>query len=67
MTVRAFQLTQAQWRKFYDHATAHGTTVAALLEEGAFMADVWIPGAITGVLPWCGLYGLIEPDGYTHT
>lgn len=67
MTIRATDLTQAQWRKFYDHATANRTSVPVLLSDGAFMRDVWIPGAITGVLPWCGLYGLMEPDGTCHT
>lgn len=67
MTIRATDLTQAQWRKFYDHATANRTSVPVLLSDGAFMRDVWMPGAITGVLPWCGLYGLMEPDGTCHT
>lgn len=59
------QLTPAQRQRFLDHAAATNTPTDVLLED--FRFDPFMEGAITGTLPWCGLYGLIEPDGRSHT
>lgn len=67
MTVKGTDLTHAQWLKFADYALEQETTVEALLSDGGFVLDRWMPCAVTGVLPWCGLYGLMEPDGTCHT
>lgn len=32
-----------------------------------FNRDQWMPDAITGPLPHCGLFGLMEADGRCHT
>jgi hypothetical protein len=39
--------------------------VSELLAD--FAPDPWLPGAICGTLPHCGLYGLMEPSGQCHT
>jgi hypothetical protein len=33
----------------------------------SFRPDPWLPGAIIGTLPHCGLFGLIEANGRIHT
>jgi hypothetical protein len=59
------QLTPAQQQRFLDCAAEKNTPVDVLLED--FRPDPFMDGAITGTLPWCGLYGLIEANGRSHT
>jgi hypothetical protein len=58
-------LSPDQRRRFYEVADAKGVPVSSLLAD--FGWDGWMPGAIVGTLPHCGLYGLMEPDGRCHT
>jgi len=59
------QLTPAQQQRFLTCAAETNTPVDVLLED--FCLDPYMPGAITGTLPWCGLFGLVEADGRAHT
>ena len=53
-------------RDYFQHwAQQLNTTPESLL--GQFRPDPWQEGAITGPLPHCGLFGLMEPDGRCHT
>jgi hypothetical protein len=58
-------LTPAQRQRFVAVATEQCTAVEALLAD--FRRDPFMSGAITGTLPHCGLYGLMEADGRCHT
>jgi hypothetical protein len=66
MNTQLVDLTPGQWGLFWQWAEQTGSNVAALLDAGKFTADSWIDGAIVGHFP-SGLYGLIEPNGRTHT
>lgn len=56
----------ADQRAYFQHwATEQRTTAESLLS--GFRRDPWMPNAITGVLPHCGLYGLMEADTRCHT
>jgi hypothetical protein len=59
------QLTPAQQQRFLDCAAEKNIPVDVLLED--FYLDPYMQGAITGTLPWCGLFGLVEADGRSHT
>ena len=59
------QLSTAQQQRFLDCAAEKNIPVDVLLED--FCLDPYMPGAITGTLPWCGLFGLVEADGRSHT
>ena len=67
MRTKQTDLTPGQWNVFWRVEKSTGVTVSELLESGGFSPDPWFPGAITGILPHCGLYGLIEPSGACHT
>lgn len=58
-------LTPAQRQRFLDAARDQRQPVTALLVD--FRRDPYMAGAITGTLPHCGLYGLMEADGRCHT
>lgn len=58
-------LTPAQLERFQSVATEKAVTVESLLED--FYRDPYMPGAIVGTLPHCGLFGLMEPGGRSHT
>lgn len=58
-------LTPQQRDYFIDWAQRKDTTPQALLND--FRRDPWMTNAITGVLPHCGLYGLMEADCRCHT
>ena len=58
-------LTPGQWQRFYEAEQTTGRLIRELLAD--FSADPWMPGAICGTLPHCGLYGLMEPSGQCHT
>jgi hypothetical protein len=58
-------LTPAQRQRFVATSRERQVPVAVLLAD--FRRDPYQPGAITGTLPWCGLYGLLEADGRAHT
>lgn len=59
------QLSPAQLERFQQEAERQQVSIEDLLID--FTPDLWMPGAITGTLPWCGLYGLVEADGRSHT
>lgn len=59
------QLTPAQQQRFLDCSAERNIPVDVLLED--FCLDPYMPGAITGTLPWCGLFGLVEASGRSHT
>lgn len=59
------QLSDTQRDYFRHWANQQGTNPESLLM--GFRPDPWMQGSITGVLPHCGLYGLMEPDGRCHT
>lgn len=58
-------LTPGQWARFYAASEKTGRPIRELLAD--FSADPWMPGAICGTLPHCGLFGLMEPSGRCHT
>lgn len=58
-------LTPAQRQRFVAVATDSQAPVETLLAD--FRRDPYMSGAITGTLPHCGLYGLMEADGRCHT
>jgi hypothetical protein len=58
-------LTQAQQQSFLRAASQQNIPVDVLLED--FRRDPYMEGAITGTLPHCNLYGLMEADGRCHT
>ena len=58
-------LTRAQQQRFFTAAAQQNIPVDVLLED--FRRDPWMEGAITGTLPHCNLYGLMEADGRCHT
>ncbi len=58
-------LTQAQQQRFLLASSEKNIPVAVLLED--FRRDPFMKYAITGTLPHCGLYGLMEADGRCHT
>jgi hypothetical protein len=58
-------LTQAQQQSFLRAASQQNIPVDVLLED--FRRDPYMEGAITGTLPHCDLYGLMEADGRCHT
>ena len=59
------KLSDSQRDYFLRWANEKQSTPEALLSE--FRPDPWMPGSIIGVLPHCGLFGLMEPDGRCHT
>jgi len=59
------QLSPQQLARFEAAAAEQQTTVERLAAD--FRPDPWMDGSIVGVLPHCGLYGLMEPDGRCHT
>lgn len=59
------ELTPAQRQRFTEVADRQGVPASTLLAD--FRRDPWMPQAITGTLPHCGLYGLMEADGRCHT
>lgn len=63
--LRLADLSDEQRSYFEREAAEKQTTPESLLN--GFRPDPWMPGSITGVLPHCGLYGLMEPDGRCHT
>lgn len=65
MTIPITDLTPAQAERFRSVATEKGVPVESLLDD--FYWDMFMPGAILGTLPHCGLFGLMEPDGRCHT
>lgn len=58
-------LTPAQLKRFSSVATDKDVPVESLLED--FYRDPYMPGAIVGTLPHCGLFGLMDVDGRCHT
>ena len=58
-------LSPAQRQCFERVAATQRCSLASLLVD--FRRDPFLRGAITGTLPHCGLYGLIEADGRCHT
>jgi hypothetical protein len=58
-------LTPAQQQRFLDVSAHNNIPVDVLLED--FRRDPYMEGAITGTLPHCNLYGLMEADGRCHT
>ena len=63
--IRQTDFTPGQWARFYQAEQATGRPVSELLAD--FAPDPWLPGAICGTLPHCGLYGLMESSGQCHT
>ena len=64
--VTVADLTIGQIERFYKQ----GYTLDRLpdiLDTFEFYRDPWMPGAITGIFPWCNLYGLMEPSGDCNT
>jgi len=59
------QLTPAQQQRFLDSSAERNVPVDVLLED--FRLDPYMDHAITGTLPHCGLFGLMEADGRCHT
>jgi hypothetical protein len=59
------QLTPAQQQRFLEASSEKNIPVDVLLED--FRRDPYMEGAITGTLPHCSLYGLMEADGRCHT
>lgn len=59
------QLTPAQQQRFLEASSEKNIPVDVLLED--FRRDPYMEGAITGTLPHCNLYGLMEADGRCHT
>lgn len=59
------QLSESQRSYFQDWANKKQCSPETLLAD--FRPDPWMPGSIIGVLPHCGLFGLMEPDGRCHT
>ena len=64
--VTVADLTVGQVERFYREGYIL-EDLPALFEAFKFGRDRLMPGAITGVLPWCNLYGLIEPNGDVNT
>ena len=59
------QLSPAQQQRFLEASSEKNIPVDVLLED--FRRDPYMEGAITGTLPHCNLYGLMEADGRCHT
>lgn len=59
------ELTEQQREYFLRWAKELNTTAQELADE--FRRDPFMTDAITGVLPHCGLYGLMEADCRCHT
>lgn len=58
-------LSPAQQQRFTSSAQERGIPIETLLQD--FYRDPYLPGAIAGTLPHCGLFGLMEADGRCHT
>ena len=58
-------LTVAQLERFQAAAAERRIPITTLLSD--FRRDPWMENAITGTLPHCDLYGLMEADGRCHT
>lgn len=53
-------------REYFKHWSQElGVTPEELLAQ--FNRDKWMQDALTGPLPHCGLFGLMEADGRCHT
>lgn len=61
----AHDLSPAQHQRFAACAEERQVPIDELLQD--FCRDPYMPGAITGTLPWCGLFGLVEANGRSHT
>ena len=64
--VAVADLTIGQIQTFYRHGYDL-TQLQDMLTAGGFVNDPWYTNAITGVFPWCNLYGLMEPTGDCNT
>ena len=64
--VTVADLTIGQVERFYSEGYALDR-LPEILDTFKFSRDRLMPGAIKGVLPWCDLYGLIEPNGDVNT
>lgn len=63
--LKLIELTPAQQQRFLTSAAQQNVPIDVLLED--FRRDPYMEGAITGTLPHCNLYGLMEADGRCHT
>ena len=64
--VTVADLTIGQIERFYKQGYALDR-LPDILDTFKFSRDRLMPGAIKGVLPWCNLSGLIEPNGDVNT
>ena len=63
-------LTDAQLATIAEWSIIKERDVLTLLREAKFMCERYGDGTnvmLEGVLPHCGLYGALLPDGTTHT
>lgn len=64
-------LTDAQRARFATWSIQSGKPVVEIAREGKFVVEEYNTEhstfMVTGVLPHCGLFGGMTPDGFCHT
>jgi len=64
--VTVADLTIGQIQRFYSKGYDLDR-LPEILDTFEFFRAPSVPGAITGIFPWCNLYGLMERNGACHT